>query len=751
MPIEYVQLSDKLQPVEADAFRLPRMREVLDAARFDAEAAIVATYSTSSGDYLEALVLDVDCDAIPSRNAPGLRSPERFAILIGEATNVLPMVLALRKDFPESVHLNATHRGAPKWVCLYLAPPRDVFRTWTGANFLRQIRWWLVQTAEGKLHGADQPVEFPFFDSLWELIIPPNLAELRQQVDVRYFLSRVNDSAVEGGTLVLHAQPGAQGHPDVFGVAIIDAPAAEQTGRLRLPFFLGELEDDLKERGADLATMLREALGPLPTGGLQVAGASERFVLLVNFPVMRIKGGPIESTQQIALVAGVGRLGLGVRLGLYDSRNGIANNFALVGGAKVEEGDWRSVQVASAAVLKGPDSASFRQYSGVANTGPQNAVLVGAGSLGGELLNLWLRAGWGQWSTIDPDHLKPHNLARHIGFVRDLGKPKVVACDEFAGAIFGSKKLKAAIAADACDPTREDVAQLLDGADLVIDCSTKLDFPRRSSQRDRAARHVSMFLTPSGRGSVLLAEDTGRTTRLRNLESQYYRAIINSDWGAGHLEKHLGTFWSGASCRDISYELPFSSVVVQAGTLAERLPMAIGTEEASILVWERDVSTGAIANHTVEASKGYSWPLDPLVVHADEGLLAKLRQMRQKSLPLETGGILVGYHDLNLNEVHIVDALPAPIDSEHSEGHFDRGIEGIATRLQDIQSRTANVVSYIGEWHSHPAGHGAQQSRDDRIQAAVLAFGMAGDGLPFLQLIVGEGEIKVHGMVAKTI
>ena len=92
----------------------------------------------------------------------------------------------------------------------------------------------------------------------------------------------------------------------------------------------------------------------------------------------------------------------------------------------------------------------------------------------------------------------------------------------------------------------------------------------------------------------------------------------------------------------------------------------------------------------------------------------------------------------NLGEIYIVDALPAPPDSVHSATHFDRGIEGMPERLRDIRNRTADIVSYIGEWHSHPAGHGAGQSLDDRIQAAVLAFGMAADGLAFLQLIVGE-------------
>jgi len=49
----------------------------------------------------------------------------------------------------------------------------------------------------------------------------------------------------------------------------------------------------------------------------------------------------------------------------------------------------------------------------------------------------------------------------------------------------------------------------------------------------------------------------------------------------------------------------------------------------------------------------------------------------------------------------------------------------------------------VGEWHSHPRGHSANASRDDVIQLVGLALEMVEDGLPALQLIVGEAEINV--------
>jgi hypothetical protein len=68
--------------------------------------------------------------------------------------------------------------------------------------------------------------------------------------------------------------------------------------------------------------------------------------------------------------------------------------------------------------------------------------------------------------------------------------------------------------------------------------------------------------------------------------------------------------------------------------------------------------------------------------------------------------------------------------------------------VNEAAARTAGIVGYVGEWHSHPRGHSANPSPDDLIQLAELSLGMHADGLPALQLIVGESDIQVlQGMV----
>lgn len=745
MPLQYFDLAG-FAPTDCAALSLQHTLELCSAIDRNPDISLLQAFKSIEGQDLEALVVDVACDEIPNRNPVGLRSPERMAIVVGASGNSPPAVLALRQDFPGVMHLNATPAGEPRSLCLYFEPHRSVMRSWTAPKFLRRIQWWLLKTSQGALHAADQPLELPFFDTGWELVIPAEFDQLRQRADLRFFASFIEPAHLRGtSTLMLHAATIGSAKVEGLGIAIIDCPPIIQGSRTDIPSTLGTAADELAGRGLDFAALLRDNLWQqIQPNGEALKGASERFVVVLNIPVCREAGAPAERTQRLALLTTVGRLELGLRLGAYTRVDGRVFKDTPIGGRAPTEGDWRSLVTLPAAVLDAPSRTAFRTLSATPNQGPDAAVLVGAGALGSELLDLWTRAGWGFWTIIDSDHVKPHNLARHAAFFNQIGQPKASACQALVDLTHGAAGVARAIVADACDRTSEVVGTALAGASLVVDCSTTVDFPRLTSTSTHAARHASVFLTPNGRGSVLLLEDLGRECRLRTLEAQYYRALLNHAWGQHHLDGHLGSFWSGASCRDISYKLPHSSVVAHAATLAEQLTHRHAQPRAVIQAWHRDPQTGAVEVFDVPVHAPIVRPHGPLTVHLDNGLEDKLRQLRAERLPEETGGVLLGYHDLNLGEVVVVDVLPPPPDSRHSTGHFERGVEGLLESYGEVQRRTGNVVGYLGEWHSHPPGHNARQSPDDLLQLFKLALGMADDGLPVIQLIVGERDLELY-------
>jgi integrative and conjugative element protein (TIGR02256 family) len=745
MAVEHHTLA-AFTPVAPADLRLRQALALRGAIEGAVDFALVEALAAAGGSGAEALVVDVECTEVPNRNPVGVRTRERLALVISPSEDRPPDVLALRKDFPNVMHLNMTRIGAPRSLCLNFEPRTSVMRSWTAPKFLRRIQWWLVQTALGTLHAADQPVELPFFDTGWELVLPADFDNLRRRHEVRFQIQKQEPVRKNGTATLMLVPRDGRNVAGAIGVAIIDCPPIVQRTRTEIPSNLGEAADELRVYGIEFVPLLRTQLQEqVAQDGEPSKGAGDFFVILLNIPVSRALDAPPEKTQRLAFLTLLGKLQLGLLVGAYyRSAEGKVFKDTLIGDAVPQEGNWQGIETLAAEVLQMPDRAMLRMMSATPKEGPGHGVLIGAGALGSELLNLWTRAGWGNWTVVDSDHVKPHNLARHSAFASQVGTPKANSVALLAACVLNGEPAPVPIVADVCAGTSEDFATALAGSDLVVDCSTTVDFPRAASRSAYAARHASAFLTPSGEGSVLLVEDAGRTRRLRTLEAQYYRAILNSSWGRHHLDGNLGTFWSGASCRDISYKLPHSAIIAHAATLAEQVGARTQQPDASIQVWHRDRSSGAVQVFNVPAHASDVYPLGGMQVHLDDGLKVKLRALRESGLPAETGGVLLGFHDLNLGEIVIVDALPPPPDSKASEQHFDRGSEGLREAVEEANRRTGNMVSYVGEWHSHPRRHSTRQSTTDLVQLAKLATQMAQDGLPMIQLIVGDGDISVY-------
>lgn len=466
------------------------------------------------------------------------------------------------------------------------------------------------------------------------------------------------------------------------------------------------------------------------------------MVILLHLPIVREEGkDPERIVRRAFLVAnGAQKLGLAINALIFHAGKYFQDALGKLDTSPTAS--WRIQKLSALEVLQFNDTKSARMQSGISGEGT-DSVLVGAGSLGSAMLNLWGRSGWGRWTVIDKDRIKPHNLVRHTAYAQHIGIPKADVVAQLHEAVMRGASAIVPICADACDVSEQRVRNPLMAAKLVVDVSTTLEYPRLASTVDDIGRHMSAFITPDGNAAVLLVEDEKRTVRLRTLEAQYYRALIQESWGEHHLDGNLGSFWSGASCRDISTVLPYSRIIGHASTLTEQVRLAACRPNPSVRVWSRDPDTGSITLHDVRVFAEQRRLFDDLALFIDEGVEQKLRALRAKKAPRETGGVLLGYFDFNVKAVVIVDGLPAPADSKATGAWFERGVEGLATAVANASKRTAGIVGYVGEWHSHPPGHSAAPSGNDIVQLAYLARQMAEDGLPAISLIVGENDVQV--------
>jgi hypothetical protein len=462
----------------------------------------------------------------------------------------------------------------------------------------------------------------------------------------------------------------------------------------------------------------------------------------LNTPVKRTNDVQPEKIEVHAFFIMVDLTVLGKALGiLEDGRDGKFYAIPILGKSPKSDMEWKGIEVLPIELRKDLDKGFARDLSGVSSQSADfQGVLLGVGALGSALAELWSKERWGEWTFVDPDIVKSHNVVRHISRNSHVGYFKVdivktiVEENSYPGCYRAN-----AIADRATNWENDDLKNSILGSTLVVDTTTTLDVPREFSQLDEVPRSCSMFLIPSGEGAVMMLEDQGRELRLEALEAQYYRGILNSEWGKTHLNGHQGKLWVGAGCRDVSAVISNESIQLSAATLARQLRLIKDAPEASIRIWTAQRQTGSFIGHAIKPAKAHCLVTSGWRVFWDAEIQQKLVAMRHLQLPNETGGVILGYIDNKLLSVYVVDVLPAPYDSDADPTGFTRGVYELGEILDNTAKLTANIVGYIGEWHSHPEFASAKPSSKDWNLIKEISAILACDGQPALMVIIGSG------------
>lgn len=790
----YITFGEVIGDPLPNSLKAPWAKETWDVLVRHRKFTVVEARRLNCGDkYAEILVVDCENDGVPTRNPVGIEYRERLGLLFHSKPDLIPEVRALRIGFPATLHQNHVLKDEPQSLCLYFEPWRAVRSTWTPQKHLSRILWWLAETASGTLHRADQPLEELYFQSPYELILPYDfdekvankdyglVAEGRAKHGVNKLtlvgaMRPLNPTAGENLELpciALSLPPIAHGRVEHFfklvakergkhsarKLALVGAmcplnatggenlelpcialslPAIAHGPVEHFPHTLGELHDQLTNRGASFARPLFDAILGLSQNGRFVKPEAPNTLLILNVPLLREMNGPVERPVVKGFIVKANIADVGVASGALDKVDNAYLAVKLIGAENKESQNWRDFEINPLEVVPPFTPQLARQACGIEDEGP-TGTLAGVGALGSEMFNLWTRSGWGKWTLVDPDHVKPHNLARHSGLECHVGFQKVDVVKNMADNLMPQQPSKTtAVAEYATNLESAEVRNSLDLADIVIDATTTLDFPRAIAARDSVKRALSVFVTPSGHGAVMLVEDAERTIRLDALEAQYYRHVISEPWGKQHLAGHQGHLWAGAGCRDFSAVIPNDILAVHGASLARMARIRTATPEASLHVWHCDPNTASIVAGSYTPAAPRIAAMNGLQIVWDEEIREKIRSQRENHLPSETGGVLLGYFDLVLRKVFIVDVLPAPPDSHGDPTGFIRGIEGLEDAVKKAELQTANIVGYVGEWHSHPRHCSSNPSGYDIVLLAHLAIALEHEGLPALMLIVGE-------------
>ncbi|MDJ0835687.1 MAG: hypothetical protein QNK37_04170 [Acidobacteriota bacterium] len=387
---------------EISELTIPRARLLYNAITKHRDFKVLQIYKgmAENNITLEYITVDVECDEVPPDNPYGIHFRERLVFSISTDKRYLVKVNALRKEFPLLLHQYSVGVNQPVSLCLYYEPSEVVLRTWTPEAFLKRTQWWLEQSARGNIHAADQQVDQLFFVTNYELVLPWNFNELRKESCSHYNLSQCPQRPDGGITFFVYFSN--RESDESIALLEIELPPIVHGQVEREPFTLGELFDILQSRNADLLTALKEAVKErVGQDGVSVESDGSHLIILLHVPVCRsIKKKP-ERIIRRAFLMKTEILKLGHKIGALWPYEKKYFQIPIFGEQKPTT-EWREEKLFPMEVLQANDSSAARRQSGLKNKGPEG-VLVGAGSLGSSILNLWSRCGWGQWTILAED------------------------------------------------------------------------------------------------------------------------------------------------------------------------------------------------------------------------------------------------------------------------------------------------------------------------------------------------------------
>lgn len=690
---------------------------------------------------LEIVVIQVEVER-PQHIVHPIERWERIAAVFTHDSDMIPEALALRFDFPQVPHLNSRPYERPKSLCLYDTESREVMLRWTPLMFIERIRQWLMLTAKGKLHQGDQPLEPLLLESAGTVVLPDEVYEsLTSASNLPVSVYRLSRETDPDWMLIARVADNEypQDKPPFVALGFVCGTTTHGVIR-RQPSTVAELASLVEGSGLDLITEIRRRLKDWCQQKSQVEQCSKSIpVLLVAFPKAREAGGDVEQLEIWCFGCDADLTTVGKDLGVWGISSGqIGLNIPLD-----ETRMGENVSIFPLKPLHSFSQEAAANLSGLAASDNRKMTLVGVGALGSHFFLNAVRAGLGQWTLVDNDRLLPHNLARHALDGRALGFYKAEKMSLVANDLIDGEPVSTAVIADILSPgkKKQEVAAAIEDVRFLVDATASIAVARYIAiDIESDARRVSVFFTPSGKASVLLAEDEERCTPLDILEMQYYRQLANMDALKDHLLVEGHPLRYGASCRDLTSQIPGSIVALHAAFSSEAFKAIRNLPSAFGGIWTYDSISQNVVFLSIEPSPVVDMACGGWRVRSDERFLDRLAFLRAHKLPNETGGVILGSHDMQRRIIYLVDSILSPTDSEEWPTVYIRGCKGLSAEVRRIESATAGNLTYLGEWHSHPDGAGLLPSRDDKQAFRYLSTNMMSAGLPPLMLIAGEGR-----------
>ena len=121
--------------------------------------------------------------------------------------------------------------------------------------------------------------------------------------------------------------------------------------------------------------------------------------------------------------------------------------------------------------------------------------------------------------------------------------------------------------------------------------------------------------------------------------------------------------------------------------------------------------------------------------------------------PLETGGILMGYFDQPGNVPVILVATGPGSQAVHLRNYYRPDYEFDESQIATIYKKFSKRITYLGDWHVHPAPFAALSYRDKRTLRRIAKCKSARIDKPLMLILSHNDQWEVtiwQGMLYKS-
>jgi hypothetical protein len=727
-----------------------------------------------------AVTVSVDVE-LPGRgpvNGVDIRKREPLVLLFSKKffPYLAPRVYSDRRDFSKTAfpHLNPTAPNVPASLCLHRGSIDTWFAEHTVTDLVERARGWLRDAARNRLvpeGDGFEPTRSP--DTFGTFVYPPEVI----------IAKAAELGAAQGGTagsaVVAYELLDADGKSEIgeteYTVRQVAFAADDKLEQHKiLANLLNEMAENPEYKGQFLrrlfglllwtpeADTCRQHFGELP----ETLGDLETWAEALGFPLPAAMASYLAN--ELHLFGGV-PIVLAVRrpqqiLGRASDVELLNFLVSAAGDHWPKDGAWDPAARVWFADHRMPLTPGFaREISALpADGAAEPTVIFGAGALGSKVASHLARSGSVALKIVDNAKMSPHNLVRHALGGRAVGLSKAEALKDELLKLYPGQGDLPIQGMNASALVRLRRPAFFEGyANLVDVTASNIVFNAlRDAALPATVRVHRAEIAHRGKLGLLSIEGVGRNPRIDDLQTLIYDSAIEDDAVAAWLEEVRSTrdnrvgsggledIQVGLSCSSATMRLADEVVSFHAATATRWLRPYLakdgpawteGLFNLSFLSEGGDSRASArTIGPTVVLGADYGWQIRIAATAA-----RKMSELMRRHSPSETGGILVGRLAATRKTIYVTRLVPAPPDSKGTPWVFKRGTKQLPEALALVERRTGGLLTYVGEWHTHPAG-GSDLSDTDKTAVIGLRSILDRVGLPTLVTIVTPEEIRPH-------